>query len=72
MEIDIEHVYKEAFYCIKAVTGQEGQAWRNKKETLFDILEEVYDDVLGQYDTSHLGTFAEFKKEGNDGNKKSN
>lgn len=71
MEIDIEHVYKEAFYCIKAVTSQEGQAWRNKKETLFDILEEIYDDVLGQYDTSHLGTFAEFKG-GNDGNKKSN
>ena len=32
---------------------------------------EVYRDIFGRYDNSNMCTFAEFKKESNDGNKES-
>lgn len=68
MEIDIEKVYRQSFHAINDI-GRQGQLWKDRRTSLFQILEEVYDDVFGQYDTSHLGTFAEFKEIGN-GNKK--
>lgn len=41
-------------------------------EVLRDISGRIYKDIFGKYDDSHMWTFAEFKKESNDGNKKSN
>ena len=41
-------------------------------EVLRDIFGRIYKDIFGKYDDSHMWTFAEFKKESNDGNKKSN
>lgn len=41
-------------------------------EVLRDIFGRIYEDIFGKYDDSHMGTFAEFKKESNDGNKESN
>jgi hypothetical protein len=41
-------------------------------EVLRDIFGRIYKDIFGKYDDSHMGTFAEFKKESNDGNKESN
>lgn len=31
------------------------------EEILDEILDKIYNDVFGQYDTSHIGTFAEIK-----------
>lgn len=41
-------------------------------EVLRDIFGRIYKDIFGKYDDSHMWTFAEFKKESNDGNKESN
>lgn len=40
-------------------------------EVLRDIFGQIYEDTFGRYDDSHMWTFAEFKKESNDGNKES-
>ena len=68
MEIDIERLYGQTFYDIQRIISQDGQRWKDNRNTLFDILEEVYDEVLGQYDTSHMGTFVEFRKVDVNGN----
>lgn len=68
MEIDIEKVYRQSFHAIHDI-GRQGQRWKGNRDLLFQTLEDVYVETLGQYDTSHLGTFAEFK-ESNNGNKK--
>ena len=31
------------------------------KEALEKILDEIYEDIWGKFDNSHIGTFAEFK-----------
>lgn len=41
-------------------------------EVLRDIFGQIYKDTFGRYDDSHMWTFAEFKKENSDGNKKLN
>lgn len=68
MENDIERVYRMTFYDIQRLRSQEGQHWKDSRNVLFDILEEIYDDIFGQYDTSHIGTFAEFRKVDVNGN----
>ena len=40
-------------------------------EVLRDIFGQIYEDTFGRYDDSYMWTFAEFKKESNDGNKES-
>lgn len=70
MEIDIERVYRQGFHAINDI-GKWGQVWKDRKISLFQVLEEVYDNTLCQYDMSHIGTFAEFKENDN-GNKELN
>lgn len=41
-------------------------------EVLRDIFGQIYEDTFGRYDNPNMWTFAEFKKESNDGNKESN
>lgn len=41
-------------------------------EVLRDTFCQIYRDIFGRYDNSNMCTFAEFKKESNDGNKESN
>lgn len=40
-------------------------------EVLRDIFGQIYEDTFGRYENPNMQTFAEFKKESNDGNKES-
>lgn len=70
MEIDVEKVYRQSFHAIHDI-GRQGQRWKQDRDLLFQILDDVYEETLGQYDMSHMGTFAEFKENSN-GNKELN
>ena len=41
-------------------------------EVLRDTFGQIYENTFGRYENPNMWTFAEFKKESNDGNKESN
>lgn len=46
MEIDVEKVYRQSYHAIHDI-GRQGQRWKDDRDLLFQILEDVYEETLG-------------------------